>query len=242
MNYFLLMMGGTGSRFGESRPKQYTLFKDVPLFSYITKKASLIKAIDRIVVVSHADWIDYVNEWCEKTISSIPFDVVVGGASRSESVLNGLRKINEVREASPQDVVLIHDATHPYADENAINELIEEVKLHGGATLASKNYDTVYEQDENGFLNKVLRRELVVAGASPEAFLFEKIYPVYNEATPEELNKMTSAGAIALEHDIKMKVVPTDTLNLKITYKRDMELFEDLCDSYFFNSLEGNND
>ncbi len=47
---------------------------------------------------------------------------------------------------------------------------------------------------------------------------------------------MTSAGAIALAHHIPMKVVPTELLNLKITYKRDMELFVKLCGNYFFES------
>ena len=45
---------------------------------------------------------------------------------------------------------------------------------------------------------------------------------------------MTSAGAIALAHQIKMVVVPASVLNLKITYKGDMELFEKLAQSYFF--------
>ena len=47
---------------------------------------------------------------------------------------------------------------------------------------------------------------------------------------------MTSAGAIALAHQIPMKVVPTKILNLKLTYPEDLELFRTLLDGYF---LEG---
>ena len=46
---------------------------------------------------------------------------------------------------------------------------------------------------------------------------------------------MTSVGAIALEHNIPMKVVPTPVLNLKITYPEDMKLFMKLYKNYFFN-------
>ena len=232
MNALLLMMGGTGTRFGADRPKQYTLIDEKPLFSYIIEKADKIENIDRIVIVSHSDWISYVKEWADKMIELHPFDVVKGGATRSESVRNGLAKISEY--AKPDDVVLIHDATHPYIDEPGINAVIEAVREFGGATLASKNYDTVYRTDPQGFLERVEPRESIVAGASPEAFRFGDIYSIYINASEEELASMTSAGAIALAHNIPMKVVLASVLNLKITYPQDMDLFLKLIKGYFF--------
>ena len=61
---------------------------------------------------------------------------------------------------------------------------------------------------------------------------------IYQNAADEELAEMTSAGAIALHNNIKMKVIPTDVLNLKITYANDMEIFKLLKDSYFFKKGE----
>ncbi len=232
MNIFLLMMGGSGTRFGENRPKQYTLIHERPLFSYIVEKADQTVAIDRIVIVSHADWLDYVQEWCSSVVRRVPYTVVAGGQTRSESVLNGLRSMDGT--AQDDDVVLIHDATHPYLDANAVEQVVEAVKEFGGATVASKNYDTVYRTDRNGFLEKVEPRELIVAGASPEAFRYGEIYRIYLAASAEELKAMTSAGAIALAHEIPMKVIPTSLLNLKITYKPDLDLFLQLLDHYFF--------
>ena len=232
MNAMLLMMGGTGTRFGKDRPKQYTLVDGRPLFSYIIEKADQTACIDRLVVVSHADWVDYTSQWCEKTLHRMPFDVVAGGENRSGSVLNGLTKLSCY--AGEQDVVLIHDATHPYLDPKGIEQIIEAVNKYGGATLASKNYDTVYRMDKNGFLSCVEPRDLIVAGASPEAFRFGDIYSIYRNATADELAQMTSAGAIALSHNIPMKVVPTPLLNLKITYEHDMELFLKLIHDYYF--------
>ena len=49
------------------------------------------------------------------------------------------------------------------------------------------------------------------------------------------MERMTSAGALALAHNIPMKVVPTQVLNLKITYPEDMNLFMKLYNNYFFN-------
>lgn len=233
MNTMLLMMGGTGSRFGEDRPKQYTIVDGRPLFSYIVEKADNTPCIDRLVVVSHGDWLDYAGTWCSTCIKRVPFDVVEGGENRSGSVLNGLTCLSAY--AQKDDVVLIHDATHPYLDPEGVEQVICAVKEYGGATMVSKNYDTVYRTNEDGFLEKVEPREYIVAGASPEAFRFGDIFEIYRHSTPEELAKMTSAGAIALHHNIPMKAIPTPVLNLKVTYKPDMNLFLKLVHGYFFD-------
>ena len=44
---------------------------------------------------------------------------------------------------------------------------------------------------------------------------------------------MTSAGAIALHYGINMKVIPANVINLKITYKNDMEVFKEMLHKYF---------
>ena len=232
MNHILLMMGGTGTRFGADRPKQYTLIHDRPLFSYILKRLDRYDKVDSIVIVTHADWFEYAEEWSAKALKHVKFHVVCGGENRSQSVRNGLNKLKEY--AGDQDVVMIHDATHPYVDEKGMDGIIEAVKEFGGATLAARNYDTVYRIDENGFLANVEPRQFIVAGASPEAFRFGDIYAIYHDSSDEELSTMTSAGAIALAHSIPMKAIDAGVLNLKITYHNDMELFLALADNYFF--------
>lgn len=230
MNVFMLMMGGTGTRFGSDRPKQYTLIHSRPSFSFITEKADKINAIDEMVIVSHADWIDYVQEWCEKTIRNKPFAVVAGGESRSESIRNGLLTLE--KKCSPEDIVMIHDATHPYLEK--IDELIAATEKYGAATIVSRICDTLYRTDANGFLEKVEPRELIKVGASPEALKFGFLFPIYRDATSVELRSMSSAGALAIARNIPMKTIPMSMLNLKITYQEDMDLFLQLIDHYFF--------
>ena len=72
-----------------------------------------------------------------------------------------------------------------------------------------------------------------MSGASPEAFRYGDIYRIYTESTQEELESMTSAGAIALAHGIQMEVVPANVLNLKITYPGDMDVFKSLIHDWF---------
>ena len=233
MNHCLVRMGGVGSRFGADRPKQYVEIEGKPIFIYILQKLIKTECIDDIVIVSHSEWIDFVKEKIVEFITTEKKIVITaGGETRSESVKNGLKVLKEFSLAS--DVVLIHDATHPYVDVDGTEKVIEAVKRYGGATLGACQYDTCYRMDGNGFIEEVIPRQFLVSGASPEAFKFQLIYDIYMNALQEELDAMTSAGAIALAHNIKMAVVPSNVLNLKITYKNDMELFKKLINTYFF--------
>ena len=232
MNTVLLMMGGSGTRFGADKPKQYIEVGGRPIFSYILEGYNSLPDVDKIIIVSHADWIDYVQEIARGINADKLYRVVAGGETRSESVKNGLKAAAEF--SSDDDVILIHDATHPYVDAEGTREVIEGVKEYGGATLAQFNYDTVYRMDDDHILTNIEPRFNIVAGASPEAFTFGRIYDIYMNSPKEELEQMTSAGAIALAHGIRMKVVRANVLNLKITYADDMTLFRKLVDNYFF--------
>lgn len=232
MNYLLMMMGGSGTRLGADRPKQYIEVDGKPVFAYIVEAYDKVACVDQIVIVSNAMWIDYVNEWLKKLPLTKSVIVTEGGYTRSHSVYNGMKAIAD--KAKDDDVLLFHDATHPYVDEEGTRGVIEAIRKYGGATLGEFQYDTVYSMDSDGFIKNVIPRQEVVAGASPEGFLFGKIFPIYDRATDEELEKMTSAGAIALEHGIRMKTVQAGVINLKITYPNDMEAFKKIVHSYFF--------
>ena len=119
---------------------------------------------------------------------------------------------------------------------NGIIEVIKAIKECGGATLGAYQYDTVYRMNEEGIITEVIPRQELVAGASPEGVEFGKIFHIYDAADDEELEQMTSGGAMALEHGIKMKTIECNVINLKITYPHDLEIFKKTIHSYFFES------
>lgn len=233
MNILMLMMGGSGTRLGADIPKQYIDVDGKPIFKYIVEGYAKLPEIDLMCIVSHSEWINYVKE----QINDIPFlcqvFITEGGENRSGSVRNGLNAVKEF--ASEKDVVLIHDATHPYVDREGTIAIIDAVNEVGGATLGARQYDTCYQMDDDQNLKRVIPRQELVSGASPEAFRFGDISRIYFQSTGEELDRMTSAGAIALAHGIPMKVIPANVLNLKITYPDDLRLFKLLVHNYFFN-------
>lgn len=231
--YTLLMMGGIGSRFGAELPKQFTDVAGKPLFTYIVRKLATLDEISGIVIVVNPQYVDDTRRWVASYCPSKVLNVVTGGSSRSDSVFNGLKALDGI--ASDDDVVLMHDATHPYVDIEGTKKVIENVNVYGSSTLVSCNYDTTYQIDDDNNILSVIPRKYNVAGASPEGFLYRQIYDIYAKTPAEEMEKMTSVGAIALANGITMKVVPTPILNLKITYPEDMKLFLKLYKNYFFD-------
>lgn len=225
------MMGGVGSRFGADRPKQFVKVNENPVFLYILEELNKLEYIEGIVVVCHESWINYVNENIGKRLKKV-LNVVAGGDCRSMSVYNGLKEIKKY--ADDKDNVLIHDATHPHLDKKKLPELVEKVNEFGAATMCTSIYDTCYIKNKDGFIEKIIDRKTIAVGASPECFKFGIIFPIYDNASEEELENMTSAGAILVNNGKKMATVESDLLNLKITYPEDMELFKLLCDSYFY--------
>lgn len=230
-NIILLMMGGSGIRLGASVPKQFIEIKNKPIFAHILEGLNRLECIDDIVIVVHRDWVDYTRKYCSEHNIGKVFDVVEGGKTRSDSVFNGLRKAKEF--ASDNDIVMMFDTTHPYVDKQGTEELIEAVREYGGATLGQRQFDTCYRIDKNDMLTEVIPRQELVSGASPEGFIFKTIYDIYSNATQKELESMTSAGAIALAHNVKMKICTLNTINLKVTYPVDLEALEYLIDFNF---------
>ena len=186
-NILLLMMGGSGTRFGADIPKQYIEVDGIPIFAYILKKYGMMKEIDEIVIVSNESWIEFANDWAKKCNLKVEYHVVEGGQTRSESVFNGLKEINKF--ASSEDVILIHDATHPYVDVKGTCDVIDAVNKYGAATLGVFQYDTVYRMSDEYFIEEVVPRQEIVAGASPEAFRFKDIYNIYSNSSKEEFEK-----------------------------------------------------
>ena len=231
-NIVLLMMGGIGSRVGNSLPKQFIEIEGVPIFVHILKGLNELECIDKILIVCCKDWIDYAKKCCSDICVQKLCDIIPGGETRSDSIVNGLKKAKEF--AFDNDVIMMFDTTHPYIDKKGIENLISAINEYGGATLGQRQYDTCYRIDKKDMLIEVVPRNEIVSGASPEGFRFKTIYDIYMNSSKEELSKMTSAGAIALAHNVPMKICTLNNLNLKITYPEDIEVLKHLI-NYNFN-------
>ena len=97
-------MGGSGTRLGADRPKQYIEIDGIPIFFYILRSYNKLDCIDEIIIVSNEMWIDYVEKWIDSLEIKHPISIVAGGETRSHSVYYGLKSISN--RAKDEDIVL----------------------------------------------------------------------------------------------------------------------------------------
>lgn len=232
MNTALIMMGGVGSRFGASIPKQFVEVDNRPVFTYLLEAYDKFPLVENIFIVCHPEWIDFTEEWAHRLSINKLKRVVGGGVNRSQSVQFGLEAIGEL--ANDDDIVLIHDVTHPFLDKRNTAVCIEKAMQCGASTMVGTCFDTMYQVDSEGYINSVLPREFIVSATAPECFKFDVVFPLYKGKTAEELELMTSAGAMMVAHSQPVAIVRTPLLNLKITLHEDMEAFKKLIYGYYY--------
>lgn len=231
-NILLLMMAGNGTRFNYDVPKQFYLIEGKPIFTYILDKLLKVDSITNIIILTNPKYFEYTNNWINNDKNEKIYRVVAGGNGRSQDILAGLEVANEF--AKDNDNILIYDITHPFVDKNGIDKVIDAINKYGAATLAEYQHDTVYSIDEKtNVVEAVIPRAKVIAGASPEGFKFKQIYDIFKNTPKEKLDTLTSAGAVALANDISMVAVETEEINLKITYRSDMNIVEKIFKVYF---------
>ena len=87
----LILAGGTGSRFGSARPKQFTLVAGRTVLEHSIAAFEQSEKIDEIGIVVHPDHLDEVRDLLRQQPHPKVTQVVAGGKERQDSTLNGLR-------------------------------------------------------------------------------------------------------------------------------------------------------
>ena len=87
----LILAGGTGSRFGSARPKQFTLVAGRTVLEHSIAAFEQSEEINEIGIVVHPDHLDEVRDLLRQQPHPKVTQVVAGGKERQDSTLNGLR-------------------------------------------------------------------------------------------------------------------------------------------------------
>lgn len=218
----VLMMGGSGTRMGTSVPKQFIKVSGMPIFENILSMYYELGIVDYFCLVCNEKWLNLVTSLGDKYKNLI---IAKGGSTRADSVKKGIEALSSVLEND--DIVLIHDATHPYCDHEAVKELINILKKHEAGTLATHVWDTVYYSDsELKNVESTLNRTKIAVGASPEGYKFGFIKELYSRWSELDLAKFTSVGNMVQSGGSDLKIVWSKKINLKITYPEDLKLLQ----------------
>jgi 2-C-methyl-D-erythritol 4-phosphate cytidylyltransferase len=181
----LIPAAGVGARMGALYPKQYMQIAGLPVIAHTVAAFLATPQISHVfIVVSPED--AYIDDL---QLSSARVTVLrCGGATRHESVTNGLLQMASVHhQMCDADWVLVHDAARLAIGSELISKLIETVADHAvGGLLALPVVDTV-KRLQDGRLETICREGLWLA-QTPQMFrhgLLKKALLHANKVTDE---------------------------------------------------------
>ncbi|MGN0805039.1 MAG: 2-C-methyl-D-erythritol 2,4-cyclodiphosphate synthase [Candidatus Coproplasma sp.] len=167
------------------------------------------------------------DEETRKFCSSLGWQIVTGGKTRTESVYNALKAVTG-------DIVIIHDGARPFVTEEMIECCVRYVKEFGSAVCACPAIDTVAVA-KDGNICEVPDRNNVYIVQTPQAFYTKDIVPAYEKAIASG-ESFTDDSSVYSRYVKPAKICPCGTpQNKKLTFKEDFENFCNYPTALFFD-------
>lgn len=217
-NIAILLAGGSGTRFGADRPKQFLALSDGrTVLEHSVAAFSASPLIDRIVVVTREDYVEEVR----RMLHSCPkvTDVVAGGRERYESSTRALAVCT-----APDDLLLFHDAVRPFVSADLIRRLIGAAAGGRCVAAAMPATDTVVRADGEGRLLETLRRSELWCMQTPQCFPRRIIAEAYRLGLADPAFAPTDDCGVVRRYlpEVPILLVPGEAANIKITYPEDL--------------------
>lgn len=165
----IIVAAGSASRMG-GVDKQMLKIADTPVVIRSINAFAELDFIDSIVVVTKKESVLEIQNLIKEYNAQKVTDIVEGGDSRAQSVINGLTAL-----PTDTEIVLIHDGARPLVTSDIINRVKEAAKLYGGATCVVPLKDTVKIIDEIGKVVSTPKRSSLAAVQTPQAFKLSKL-------------------------------------------------------------------
>lgn len=183
--------------------------------------------ITAIQVVVHEDDIDlYEKAIAELGIHDRLRKPVCGGASRQQSVRNGLEAADG---KNGFEVALIHDAARPLVSIAELDALLAALETEPGVILGLPLMDTLKRVDgDSRQIIDTLPRTGLWRALTPQGFHFKSLLAAHRAAARTPAVELTDDAAVAEAFGIPVKVIPGRAENIKITLPSDFAMAEQL--------------
>ena len=215
--YGLIPAAGRGARLGAEAPKQYLPIAGEAMLKHAIRALLSHAEIATVFVVLDPEDTHYaqldMSEFGERLAP-----LYCGGASRRDSVRNGLIAAGDVIE--PDDWVLVHDAARPCLAQDDLAGLIATLREDAtGGLLAVPVPDTLKRAGEAGRVAHTEPREGLWLAQTPQMFRHGLLLRAL-DAAPNATDEASAVEALG----IQPLLVGGSRNNFKVTYPGDIAL------------------
>ena len=221
---------GRGARFGSSpvdAPKQYAPLLGATVLEWALQALLREPRVCGIVLALAPDDVHWPT--LAAALRTAKVQTTIGGGSRQESVMSGLKALQG--QAAADDWILVHDAARPCLTSTDLGALIDALETSeegsaaepvNGAVLASPVVDTV-KRERQGIAVDTVDRNGLWRALTPQVFGFARLKQALEEvatlgiAVTDECQAMERLGLPA-------KLVRGSPFNIKITRAEDLSV------------------
>lgn len=206
-NTAIIVAAGSGSRLGSEVPKQFLTLNGQEILSYSVSTFLEHSDISDVIIVTSQAFLGQVR-------SKYPeCQVVLGGATRQDSVYNGLQACG-----STTTHVLVHDAARPLLPATIIDRCLHALTTHDGVAPAIKPVDSMVRLLDDDF-QSLKRAELRIV-QTPQCFPID----ILLKAHASRLVDTDEMGLVkqALP-DVSLRFIEGAQETIKITQPADIE-------------------
>lgn len=223
MNIAIILAGGSGSRVGGDKPKQFLEVAGKMIIEHTIEAFHRNDRIDEIAIVSRQDYVEDVEAMVRRNGYGKVRHVLCGGKERYHSSLAALAAYE-----SDADCLLFHDCVRPLVSQRIINDCLDALQTFDAVDVAVPATDTMIEVDENGNICRIPQRSMLRNVQTPQGFRRGTIRKAFDLALQDPDFQPTDDVSVVFRYlpDTPIKVIEGDTNNIKITYREDLAFAE----------------
>lgn len=197
---------------GAGIPKQFLLLDGKPILQRTIERFADAFDDAKFLVVLPEEHIDTWKWLCERYSLGCPHTIVRGGISRYQSVRNALEKVPDGA------LVMIHDGVRPFASEDLLKRMVASMDetLCRALVPVLPMTDTLRSTEQD---SQVIDRSKILRVQTPQVFFSEDIKAAYRG--PFDMS-FTDDASVAERFGVKIKTIPGESFNIKITTPEDM--------------------
>jgi 2-C-methyl-D-erythritol 4-phosphate cytidylyltransferase len=231
MNVAIVVAGGKGVRFGGDRPKQFLEVNGSPIIIHTLRQFERCREIGSVVVVLPAEETAGFQSLIENFALQKVTRVVAGGATRAQSVKQGLATIAEA------EVVAVHDGVRPLVTPDEIDNVVKAAGESGAAILVAGVADTIKDVRSNRVVNTLARVNLRRA-LTPQCFRLDTLRRAYEQLEQLEGTaiEVTDDSFLVERLGIEVVTIEGSARNIKITNEEDLAFAESFLKSALFSN------
>lgn len=204
----------------EGQDKLLLPLEEQPVLLHTLRALELCPYLAEIIVVTREDLIVPIGQLCRDAGLSKVRKVIVGGATRTHSVLAGLGEL-----PSGAELVAIHDGARPLVSQEVLETVIFRAAECGAAAPAVPVKDTIKTVAEDGAVTGTPDRSTLRAVQTPQVFEADLLKAALQSALENEVPVTDDCSAVERLGKV-VYLIDGDEENLKITTPVDLVIAE----------------